>query len=90
MLEEDNPSYDAHCATFNTSLDLATSTTEAFMAQSMRETPDLSTAEEFLPMECAWSNLLINTTELLKDDERPSKSIYELSLVWERPPGQAV
>ena len=90
MLEEDELSYDVHCATFNASPDLTPATTKAFMAQTMHKTPDPSISEELLLTESSWSSLPANTAELREDDDKPSESMYEASPVWEQPPGQAV
>ena len=83
MLEEDELSYDVHCAMFNALPDLTPATTEAFMVQTMRETPDLSISEELLLMESSWSSLPMNTAKLHEDDDKPSESMYEPSPVWE-------
>ena len=83
MLEEDELSYDVHCATFNALPDLTPAATEAFMAQTMRETPDPFISEELLLTESSWSSLPVNTAKLREDDDKPSESMYELSPVWE-------
>ena len=90
MLEEDELSYDVHCAMFNASPDLTPAATEAFMAQMMHKTPDLSISGELLLMESSWSSLPANTAKLHEDDDKPSESMYEPLPVWEQPPGQAV
>jgi hypothetical protein len=92
MLEEDDSSYDAHCATFNTELDSSTSI-EAFVVNVGLDADATATSDEGMlpePIENTWLELPVNSVELKEANETPSENIYEPAPVWERPPGYAV
>jgi hypothetical protein len=94
MLEEDDLDYEAHCATFNAVVDTLTMT-EALALEVNLGIIESSHSDTNNPMEPEytedpWSSLLVNLLELEELNNKPFKSVYEPSPMWEHPPGHAL
>ena len=91
MLEEDDPSYDTYCASYNALVD-SVGPVDVFIAETSEACARQDDDSPMFPeaIENSWISLPVNLAEASEDPDKPATGVYKLSPAWERPAGHAM